>query len=293
IRHGERLKVARDPRRKAIKEKQRFERLLVTKENLLEMFKACFEALPSLNLGPFSLQHNKYKVHNINDKIPDGTSTTVYRCGPLIDLCYGPHIPDTGRIKAWAVTKKRSRFLPLNGRPCPGRRRLIGHVRNGGGERNLPFVPLCSPHRSVDVPATAFLRALILQHVISIRLCSELHPTPTVRPTPERSPAHKLSNPSRKNASSRLKYDPTTCGIAAACRCPRRVPAAQSRTRTNSQFPTLRMTLLDVTRRCHKGVPAAPRPLPEDVLVTTASKCRRLELAPLPIGRRISRRFLP
>ena len=51
------------------------------------------------------MQHNKYKQHIINDKIPDGTSTTVYRCGPLIDLCYGPHIPHTGKIKAFMVTK--------------------------------------------------------------------------------------------------------------------------------------------------------------------------------------------
>ncbi|KAI8854087.1 hypothetical protein BC829DRAFT_426875 [Chytridium lagenaria] len=79
---------------KAIKEKQPFERLVVSKENLLKMF-----------------QDNKYKVHIINDKIPDGTSTTVYRCGPLIDLCYGPHIPDTGRIKALAVVKNSASYF--------------------------------------------------------------------------------------------------------------------------------------------------------------------------------------
>jgi threonyl-tRNA synthetase len=72
----------------AIKEKQPFERLIVSKEDLLEMFK-----------------HNPYKQHIIKDKIPDGTSTTVYRCGPLIDLCVGPHVPHTGRIKAFSVTK--------------------------------------------------------------------------------------------------------------------------------------------------------------------------------------------
>lgn len=74
--------------KKATAEKQPFERLMVSKENLLKMFK-----------------HNKYKVHIINDKIPDGTATTVYRCGPLIDLCYGPHIPNTGKIKTLKVTK--------------------------------------------------------------------------------------------------------------------------------------------------------------------------------------------
>jgi alanyl-tRNA synthetase len=72
----------------AIKEKQPFERLIMSKTNLLEMFK-----------------YNKYKVHFIQEKVPDGTSTTVYRCGPLIDLCVGPHVPNTDRIKAFAILK--------------------------------------------------------------------------------------------------------------------------------------------------------------------------------------------
>ncbi|CAH1756924.1 12642_t:CDS:10 [Entrophospora sp. SA101] len=77
-----------------IKEKQPFERLVISKENLLEMFK-----------------HNQYKVHLIKSKIPDGTSTTVYRCGPLIDLCLGPHIPHTGKIKSFGVTKNSASYF--------------------------------------------------------------------------------------------------------------------------------------------------------------------------------------
>lgn len=79
---------------KAIKEKQKFIRLVMTKEELLTMF-----------------AYNKYKVHFISEKIPDGTSTTVYRCGPLIDLCTGPHIPHTGRIKAMKVLKNSSSYF--------------------------------------------------------------------------------------------------------------------------------------------------------------------------------------
>ncbi|KAF6069025.1 threonine--tRNA ligase [Candida albicans] len=79
---------------KAIKEKQKFERLEMTKEQLLKMF-----------------HYNKYKVKFISDKIPDGTSTTVYRCGPLIDLCVGPHIPHSGRIKAFKVLKNSSSYF--------------------------------------------------------------------------------------------------------------------------------------------------------------------------------------
>ncbi|CAI5760096.1 unnamed protein product [Candida verbasci] len=79
---------------KAIKEKQKFERLEMTKNQLLQMFK-----------------YNKYKVKFISDKIPDNTSTTVYRCGPLIDLCIGPHIPHSGKIKAFKVLKNSSSYF--------------------------------------------------------------------------------------------------------------------------------------------------------------------------------------
>ncbi|KAH8101741.1 tars protein [Cristinia sonorae] len=77
-----------------IKEKQKFERLVVSKETLLEMF-----------------AYNKYKKHIIETKIPDGTSTTVYRCGPMVDLCVGPHIPHTGKIKSMMVTKSSASYF--------------------------------------------------------------------------------------------------------------------------------------------------------------------------------------
>lgn len=78
---------------KAIKEKQKFERLEVSKENLLEMFK-----------------YSKYKQHFIETKVPDGTTSTVYRNGPLIDLCLGPHVPHTGRIKQFKVLKNSASY---------------------------------------------------------------------------------------------------------------------------------------------------------------------------------------
>lgn len=78
----------------ATKEKQKFERLVISKENLLKMF-----------------EYNPFKLHMINDKIPDGTSTTAYRCGPMIDLCVGPHIPHTGRIKALSILKNSSSYF--------------------------------------------------------------------------------------------------------------------------------------------------------------------------------------
>jgi threonyl-tRNA synthetase len=48
---------------------------------------------------------NPFKVSLIKNKVPDGSKTTVYKCGPLIDLCMGPHVPTTGKIKAFAAHK--------------------------------------------------------------------------------------------------------------------------------------------------------------------------------------------
>lgn len=75
-----------------VKEKQPFERLELSKEELLEMFK-----------------YNQFKVRIIRDKI-DAPKTTVYRCGPLIDLCRGPHVRHTGKVKTFKVTKSSSSY---------------------------------------------------------------------------------------------------------------------------------------------------------------------------------------
>lgn len=53
---------------------------------------------------------NPFKVSLISNKIPDGMNVTAYRCGDLIDLCTGPHIPSTKMIKAFKVTKNSSAY---------------------------------------------------------------------------------------------------------------------------------------------------------------------------------------
>jgi threonyl-tRNA synthetase len=73
---------------KIIKEKQKFERMVITKEEGLELF-----------------ADNPFKVSILQTKVPDGSRTTVYRCGDLIDLCRGPHLPHTGKVKAFAATR--------------------------------------------------------------------------------------------------------------------------------------------------------------------------------------------
>uniref|UniRef100_A0A8D0KED3 threonine--tRNA ligase n=1 Tax=Salvator merianae TaxID=96440 RepID=A0A8D0KED3_SALMN len=78
--------------KKIVKEKQPFERLEIKKETLLEMFK-----------------YNKFKCRILNEKVNTPT-TTVYRCGPLIDLCRGPHVRHTGKIKALKIHKNSSTY---------------------------------------------------------------------------------------------------------------------------------------------------------------------------------------
>jgi threonyl-tRNA synthetase len=73
---------------KIIKAKQKFERMVITKEEGLELF-----------------ADNPFKLSIMTTKVPDGSRTTVYRCGDLIDLCRGPHVAHTGKVKAFATTR--------------------------------------------------------------------------------------------------------------------------------------------------------------------------------------------
>lgn len=77
---------------KAVAEKQPFERIEVSRAEALEMF-----------------AENKFKVEIINE-LPEDKTITVYRCGPLVDLCRGPHIPNTSFVKAFACLKASSSY---------------------------------------------------------------------------------------------------------------------------------------------------------------------------------------
>lgn len=77
--------------RDIIKQKLPFQRVEVTREDLLELFK-----------------YNKFKVQIIEDKVE--ATTSVYRCGNLVDLCQGPHVRHTGQIKAIKLIKNSSAF---------------------------------------------------------------------------------------------------------------------------------------------------------------------------------------
>ena len=76
-----------------IKAKQNFTRVVLTKEQALDLFST-----------------NKFKQEIITKRIPDGDLTTAYRNGPLIDLCRGPHVQNTGRIAAMMITRNSSSY---------------------------------------------------------------------------------------------------------------------------------------------------------------------------------------
>lgn len=80
--------------KKYAKDKQPFERLEVSKENLRKMF-----------------GYSKYKMHYIEKFVADGESSTVYRNGTLVDLCQGPHIQNTRKIESFKIMKNSSAYF--------------------------------------------------------------------------------------------------------------------------------------------------------------------------------------
>ncbi|KAL9127184.1 MAG: hypothetical protein Q9217_003892 [Psora testacea] len=78
---------------KFLKEKQPFERLHVSIPDLKKMF-----------------SYSKYKMYYIENLLPSEGST-VYKCGTLVDLCMGPHIQNTGKIKTFQIMKNSSCYF--------------------------------------------------------------------------------------------------------------------------------------------------------------------------------------
>ena len=94
--------------KKIAKEKQVFERIVCSKEEALELF-----------------SDNPFKVELITTKVPNGSSTTVYRNGPFVDLCMGPHVPNTGVFKAVHVTNHSAAYWRGNDE-CDSLQRMYG-----------------------------------------------------------------------------------------------------------------------------------------------------------------------
>ncbi|KAI3944482.1 hypothetical protein MKW92_044966 [Papaver armeniacum] len=108
--------------KKVVHEKQPFERIEVTKQQALEMF-----------------SENKFKVEIIKE-LSEDKAIAVYRCGPLVDLCSGPHIPNTSFVKAisllkassayWRGNKERESLQRVYGISFPDRKRLKEYLDN-------------------------------------------------------------------------------------------------------------------------------------------------------------------
>ena len=86
-------KTIEEAAKKVVGEKQTFHRIILTKEEALRLF-----------------AYNPFKVQLIQTKIPDGGKVTAYKNGDLVDLCTGPHVPVTGRVKVFKVMKNSSAY---------------------------------------------------------------------------------------------------------------------------------------------------------------------------------------
>ncbi|CAA7044626.1 unnamed protein product [Microthlaspi erraticum] len=89
------LSKIEDAASKAVRARQPFERIQVTKEEALDMF-----------------SDNEFKVELINDSKEE--MITVYRCGNLVDFSGGPHIPDTSFVKAFKCSKASAAYWKGN-----------------------------------------------------------------------------------------------------------------------------------------------------------------------------------
>lgn len=71
-----------------MKEKQTFERKVVTKEEAVKIMKEAGQ---------------DFKLDRIDDA--EGETLTIYQNGEFMDFCRGPHVPDTGQLGAFKLTK--------------------------------------------------------------------------------------------------------------------------------------------------------------------------------------------
>ena len=76
------LEKIEEEMKKIIKEDYKIERFVLPKEEALELMK-----------------DEPYKVELIND-LPEGEEISFYKQGDFTDLCAGPHLPSTGKVKA-------------------------------------------------------------------------------------------------------------------------------------------------------------------------------------------------
>lgn len=82
--------------------------------------------------------HDGYKLEVLAD-IPEGAPITIYKQGDWFDLCRGPHLPSTGKIKAfkllsvagafWKGDAKNAQLSRLYGTSYPSQKELEEHLK--------------------------------------------------------------------------------------------------------------------------------------------------------------------
>lgn len=105
-----------------VKEDLPLSRLEVSREEALERFSAAGES---------------YKVELIND-LPEDAAISCYQQGEFTDLCAGPHVPSTGRLKAlkltgvagayWRGNEKNKMLQRIYGTAFPKKSQLEEHL---------------------------------------------------------------------------------------------------------------------------------------------------------------------
>lgn len=105
-----------------IKEDYPFERMEVSRDEALKLFEEAGE---------------NYKVELIND-LPEDAVISCYRQGDFIDLCSGPHVPSTGKIKSvklmnlagayWRGSEKNKMLQRIYGTSFPKKSLLDEHI---------------------------------------------------------------------------------------------------------------------------------------------------------------------
>ncbi len=122
--------------KKIIKENLPFERFELSREEALEFF---------------GEKNETYKSELIDD-LPEGEIISCYRQGDWCDLCAGPHLPSTGKLKAVKLTSVAGAYWRGDERNKMLQRILIGRTPT-------------SPRRSQEKgPPSAWSRVGVVQH---------------------------------------------------------------------------------------------------------------------------------
>ena len=92
---------------------------------------------------------NPYKLEIIDDKIGEGTGSTIYKQGEWYDLCLGPHVQSTAKLMFcrltsvssayWRGDQNREQLVRIYGIVEPSKEALkTNPTQNGRGKEERP-----------------------------------------------------------------------------------------------------------------------------------------------------------